>query len=173
MAITSKILIGPIPPEEKFVIVKLTLDNNYPAGGYALTPALFGLVAFAAMRTGVSGLIFPSVLSGYGAGGFALEFDVDLITGNLRAYYPTGGATASPAALTDPVGGVPGVGTLAVTTTPAAGATAMTSTAAQPAMAGVISGALAGPALTPGRGKEVAAATDLSTFSVVMLAVGH
>ncbi len=142
------------PAVEKLVIARFTLDNNYPAGGYAVTPDMFGLVGFAGQPTGISGLIFPFVLSGPGQGGFGFLMDVDLATGKLRVYYPTGGASAAPGAVADPVAsGAPPVGAVAVT-----------STGAQPVIAS---------ALTPGRGKEVAAATDLSALTAVLLAVGH
>lgn len=71
----------------------------------------------------------------------ALLFSYNTTNNTIQAFYPTGGGAASPASLSDP----------AIT----AGATAVTSAAAN------------GSAdLTPGRGKEVAAATDLSSVTI-------
>lgn len=64
----------------------------------------------------------------------------------LRVFYPTGGATAAPAALADPI-----------STTGAATASAVDATQ---------------PNITPGRGKEVLDATNLTTATWTVLAVG-
>lgn len=80
------------------------------------------------------------------AGG--LMFEYDHTNKKLKALYPTGGS-ATPAALADPAITVP------------AGGTAVTSTAAQPDLTE-----------TAGRGKEVAAATDLSTIVTRVYALG-
>lgn len=79
------------------------------------------------------------------AGG--LVFEPDHANNKLKAMYPTGGA--APAALGDPSVVVP------------AGATGVTSAAAQPNLTE-----------TAGVGKEVAAATDLSSITCRVLAVG-
>ncbi len=146
MALTVRRFIGPIPPQEFLSIVQVTLDNAYPAGGYALAPAMFNFSAFAAVPSGASRSVTPILLSGSGQAGFAFEMDVDQTTGTLRVYYPTGGSPASPGAIGDPVG--------------ATGAVAVTSSAAT-------------LPIVPGRGKEVAAGTDLSTLSAILLGIGH
>lgn len=152
MALTVKVIftVAGFPASEKLVIARFDLDNSYPAQGYPITPEMFGLAAFAGHPTGVSAIIRPFVLSH----GFPLLMDVDLNAGQLRVYYPTGGATAAPGAVADPVasGAVP------------AGAVAVTSTSAQPTIPS---------ALTPGRAKEIAVGTNLSGFSAILLAVGH
>ncbi len=134
------------PASEKLVIARFDLDTSYPALGYPITAEMFGLSAFAAHPEGTSAVIRPFVL----AHGFPLLMDVDLSAGQLRVYYPTGGANAAPGAVADPAGTVP------------AGATAVTSTLAQPPIS-----------LTPGRAKEIATGTNLSGLSVVLIAVGH
>jgi hypothetical protein len=82
-----------------------------------------------------------------GVGG--LVFRYDYANKKVMAFYPTGGS-AAPAALADPVTSVP------------SGATTVTSTAAQPDLTE-----------TAGRGKEVAASTDLSSIAVEFRATGR
>lgn len=77
----------------------------------------------------------------------ALLFAFDHANSKIVCLYPSGGGAASPAALADP----------AIT----AGGVAVTSAAANGAAD-----------LTPGRGKEVAAATNLTTISVRVDAFG-
>jgi hypothetical protein len=72
----------------------------------------------------------------------------------LMLFWPSGGGAVSPAAPADP----------GVVTTPDAGATNLTGSAAKPALAGVV---------TPGRGKEFAAASDASTITVEVLVYGN
>ncbi len=146
MAITAQNIIGNIPPGERLSFAQLLLDAAYPAGGYPLTPALFGLTAFAAKPPSLNSLIPPMILAGNGQAGFGFEMDVDQVTGNLRVYYPTGGSIAAPAAPADPVGN--------------AGATAVTSSAAT-------------LPIVPGRGKELPAGANLTGFTVILLAIGH
>lgn len=45
MALTISVpTYGPVPPgNERMVINTVTPDNNYPTGGYPITPAMFGL----------------------------------------------------------------------------------------------------------------------------------
>ena len=82
-----------------------------------------------------------------GAAGWAvLDIHYDSANDKLIVIYPSGGGAASPAALADP----------AIT----AGAVAVTSNAANGASD-----------LTPGRGKEIANATDLSGLGVLRLLV--
>ncbi len=64
----------------------------------------------------------------------------------LRVFYPTGGAMASPAALADPKAVASNVGADTITIDPVP--------------------------ITPGQGKEVADATDLTTATWTVLAVG-
>lgn len=71
----------------------------------------------------------------------------DTTNKKIVASYPTGGDATSPASVADPT----------VVTTPDAGSTGLTGSAAKPALAGVV---------TPGRGKEVKASTDLSSLTV-------
>lgn len=112
-------------------ILDVVLDNSYTTGGYAITPADFGLNdIIVVIPQGVGGLLF----------------EYDYANQKLLAKYPTGGATASPAALAAPT-----------VTTGASTASAVNATT---------------PALTPGQGKEVANATDLSTLTVRLVALG-
>lgn len=154
MSLAVKIIYTIPGSPEKLVLAQFGLDNNYPAGGYVLSPAMFTLSAFSAQYGPATGLSLPVMLSGSGGGGTPLMADVDQATGALRVYYPTGGANAAPAAPADPV----------ASGAPAVGAVAVTSTVAQPTIAS---------ALTPGRAKEVAAGTNLTGFLVVLMAVGH
>lgn len=103
-------------------ILDLALDNAYPTGGYSLTPADFGLndVIHVAIEHMVSGLVFR----------------YDYANRKLMAFYPTGGATASPATPAAPQ-----------VTSGASSATAVNATT---------------PALTPGQGKELPNNADLS-----------
>lgn len=77
----------------------------------------------------------------------SLLYEYDTANSKILVLYPSGGGAASPAALADP----------AITS----GAVAVTSAAANGAAD-----------LTPGRGKEVAAATNLSTITVRCLFLG-
>lgn len=92
----------------KVVPADIVLDNSYPTGGYALTPAMFG------------GRKIESVeVIGANPAGGRMSYYWDPANLKLMVFYPTGGA-AVPAALADPSVAVP------------AGGTAVTSTAAQP-----------------------------------------
>ena len=81
------------------------------------------------------------------AAGVIAHFDD--VNQKLIYYYPTGGGNSSPGSLADPAATVP------------TGATAVTSTSAQPTLP-----------ITPGRGKEVAASTDLSSLTNRYLVFG-
>lgn len=85
--------------------------------------------------------IFGLNVVGGNAASAALLYGFDSVNIKLLAIYPSGGGAASPAALSDP----------AITT----GATAVTSAAAN-----------GSGDLTPGRGKEVANNTDLTTITI-------
>lgn len=113
-------------------VVDLTGDNSYPTGGYPVTAADFGLtdIIHVAIQQGRVGLIF----------------EYDYVNQKVIFRYPTGGATASPAALA-----VPAV------TTGASTASAVNATT---------------PALTPGQAKELLATTDVTTVSIRLVAWG-
>jgi hypothetical protein len=111
----------------------VTFSNSYATGGESITPAQVGVnkIFQVLPDQGVSGLLF----------------NYDYVNSKLKATYPTGGATASPAALAAPQ-----------VTTGASTASAVNATT---------------PALTPGQGKEVAAATDLSSVVVRTRFIGQ
>lgn len=112
----------------------VTFDASYPAGGEAVTAADFLM----------GSLMGVYVLGGNAAAAvYLMHFDT--ANDKLMLAYPTGGATAAPAAVADPV---------AVVTT---GALATADPAAE---------------ITPGRGKELLAATDASTLTFRVLAIG-
>jgi hypothetical protein len=131
-------------------VYDVTLDNAYPTGGYAITPSSLAL-------TNILGI---KVIGGNPAAA-VLKYHWDTTNQKLICLYPTGGANASPAALADPAG------TIANATIPAGGTT-VTSTAANGAIVTVPN-----PVLTPGRAKEVAANTNLSSITVRILAFGY
>ena len=158
MAATKTAVLGLQPA--KIGINDYLLDNSYVAGGYALPPGDFGM----------SGIFHAVCSITPTTNKLAAEYDPT--TGKMKVFYTTGGSAASPAAVAQPAVAAPGAGTFAVTTTPDAGATQLTGSAAKPALAGVLSGALAAPASNPGAGKEVLAATDLSAFTVRVTAFG-
>jgi hypothetical protein len=122
----------------------VTFDASYPAGGEPFNEALIGGKLFKEIE-GVS-------FVGGNAASAAYLFQWDTTNKKIIVSYPTGGGT-SPAAVADPV----------VAVTVPAGATPVTSDAAQPDLVEV---------LTPGRGKEVAAATDLTSLTVRVQVVG-
>lgn len=125
---------------QKTVLSSLLLDNAYPVAGYAITPAMFGLVRFKP-NDAQTGLVDPTVVNISGQ-----PIQCRIVAQQLLASYPSGGATASPTTPAAPI----------VT----AGATPVTSTAAT----GV---------LTPGVGKDLANASDLSSVTVIVRAVGY
>lgn len=113
----------------------INLGSSYNTGGMAVTAANFE---------------FPGTIAELDLGPTGgLIFEWDKTNGKVKAYYPTGGATASPAATGDPK-----------VSTGASTASAVNATS---------------PALTPGLGKEVAASTDLSasTFTTRFRAEGY
>lgn len=142
MALTYTAVDEDVQGKYRVITKKVTLDDSYPAGGEAITAAAVGL----------SKIVKARIVGANAAAGRLLWY-WDPTNGKLMAFYPTGGDAVSPAALADP----------AVATTPDAGATNLTGSAAKPTLAGVV---------TPGRGKEVKAATDLSTCEVTMEFVG-
>ena len=140
---------------ERAIAWDVTFDSSYVAGGMAVSAA----------NVGLSQIVGARFLGGNAAAAkYLWQWDVD--NSKIIASYPTGGDQTSPSALADAAVAAPAAGTFAVTTTPDSGSTPMTGSAAKPALAGVISGALAAPAMTPGRGKELQAATDASSLKV-------
>ena len=142
-----------------FVVFDVTFDSSYPAGGEAVDADKdLGFGAIAGMQ-----------VIGSNAVAAALMLAWDTVNGKLMVHYPTGGAAASPAALADPAQAVPTVDSHAsgqTVTARLAGANTITTwldaTALSdtPALAHVVSAPGNG---IPGRGKEVLAATDLTT----------
>ncbi len=125
----------------RVITCDVALDNSYPAAnGYVINASDVGFTR-----------ILGGLLHGGNQAAAALlpGFDFGTLDGKpkasvaLRMFYPTGGGNAAPGALADPAGTVP------------VGAVGVTSTAAQPPIG-----------ITPGRGKEVANTTDLSTISL-------
>lgn len=107
--------------------------NTYATNGVAVTAALFELPGtIAELDIGPSG---------------GLIFEWDKTNSKIKAFYPTGGATASPAALAAPQ-----------VTTGASTASAVNATT---------------PALTPGVAKEVLNATDLSSITTRFRVEGY
>lgn len=76
---------------KKAALVDVTGDASYPAGGYAPDPVLFGM-------SKVQGAY---VIGGNAAAGTVI-LHWDTVNSKLMIVYPTGGATASPAALAAP-----------------------------------------------------------------------
>ena len=110
-------------------------SNTYLAGGIKL-PLRGGA------KTYTGGVVISS-----NAAAARLKADFNAATGKLIVSYPTGGATASPAALADPI-----------STSGAATASAVDATT---------------PNITPGRGKEVSNSTDLSSCTWRILLLGY
>ena len=117
------------------VVYDVTLDSSYPAGGEAITAAEVGLRVIEGAR-----------FIGFNAAASLMLLAWDPTNGKVIVNYPTGGATAAPAALADPI-----------STTGASTASAVDATQ---------------PNITPGRGKEVLATTDLSTLVTRMEFIG-
>lgn len=114
----------------------ILFDNSYPTNGEAITAANFGFASVIyVLDLGINGGVL---------------FEFDKTNSKIKAYFPTGGATASPTTLIAPVGALP------------AGVTPVTSTTATGAVA-----------TTPGIGKEVGNTTDLSTVTVQVFALGN
>ena len=127
------------------VVADVTLSNSYPTGGEPFPAGNFGL-------TNID-YVLPSTASGY-------MFEYDHVNSKLKAIYPRAGIA----------------NTLAVSTPAlahAAGATAVTSTAAttpdHAAAACTVTG-VAG--VSAGAGSEVANATNLSSVTVRVIAIG-
>ena len=113
--------------------------SDYASGGYAVGGTQLGLskihAAFVNPANAVAGRLIANWIPGTSP------------AGKIQVCYPTGGATASPAALADPI-----------STTGASTASAVDATQ---------------PNITPGRGKEVADATDLTGATWQIVALGE
>ena len=135
--------------KQRVAVAELVLDNSYPAGGYTLSPEAFGLKT-------IRGVLCV----GGNAAAARLIYWWDTANQKFMVHYPTGGATASPAALADPVPSTPILAH-------APGATPVTSTAATMPDHAATAGTQA-----PGQGKEVLATTDLTTITVSVWVFG-
>ncbi len=120
----------------KMVVVDITFDSSYPAGGEAIS------ASEAFMRR----IIGVKPVGGNAAAG-ALGCHWDTTNNKLMLFYPTGGATASPAAIGDPkaVANTAGADTITADPVP----------------------------ITPGQGKELLATTDASSITVRCLVFGE
>lgn len=121
----------------KTTVVQATFlfDASYPSGGETLNASDFMMKVIKGVE-----------IVGKNAAAGRMMFSYDTANKKLMCFYPTGGATAAPGALADPI-----------STTGAATASAVDATQ---------------PNITPGRGKEVLATTDLSSLSVELLVRG-
>lgn len=175
-------------PDTGRVEFDITLDDDYPTGGYAITPAQGGFAND-----------LDSILPGIAVNsGNCLLVGWNEATNKLMVFYPTGGGAAGPAIPAQPAmsggvlsgapgGGVlsgsPAVGTLAVAsgaatasavdaTTPTIGGAPSVGTLAVSApTVGTL--AVSGISLTPGAGKEVPNGADLAGYTVHCLAWGN
>jgi hypothetical protein len=113
----------------------ITLDTSYPTGGYNIRASDVGLsnIFGATLVSTSEGRLLTTFNKVVGEATFAGSI-------TMRINYPTGGATAAPASLSDPI----------VTS---GGATATAVNAAT-------------PNITPGWGKAVATGTDLSSVTI-------
>lgn len=131
-------------------LITVTGPASYVAGGDALTAAQLGF-----------GNEITQIQSAVTSTGLLAVWDKT--NGKLQFFYPTGGAATSPASVADPAAAIGGT---AAVKSGASTASAVDSTTPNVELSSVTS------TLTPGRGKEVKAATDLSGTTVVMLALG-
>lgn len=116
-------------------IFTLTLDASYPAGGYPIVDAQAGYTAVDHVKCD---------MAVDGSGNVLLAW-WDRAAKKVRLAYPTGGVTAAPAAVAQPL--------------LTAGGTTVTGSAAT------------GP-ITPGAGKEVPTGCNLAGFALVCTATG-
>lgn len=88
MAASSTKYNDAVPGAERFRDVDIALDNNYPTGGYAVTPALFGVNTITAFQLG-GWTAVP-------AGGHASNQPVyNRATGKIQVFGPTGEVAAA------------------------------------------------------------------------------
>lgn len=126
-----------------------TFDSSYPAGGEALAAGDFMMKTIKGVQ-----------VVGQNAAAGRMMFSYDNTNKKLMCFYPTGGASASPGSLADPVPSTP------VLAHASGGVTVTSSAATMPDHA-----ATAGTQ-APGRGKEVLDTTDLSTLTVRLMVIG-
>lgn len=146
-------------------IIDFTGDTSYPSGGYLISPAFVGVnkvLSCSVMPRDLASTVYNAVY--------------DANTSKFVLVYPTGGTGTVPAALADP-GLTEGAVTVAGAATGSipAGATPVTSTSAQPSVSVPASGltaSIADSPLTAGRGKQLAAATDVSTLKYRLTFIG-
>lgn len=144
MAVTVALITTPAPSGNlREVVADVTMDSSYASAGEPITPSAFGL----------SAIHYVAASSAVDGSGNFLLFGWDATNSKLRAFYPSGGGAASPAAVAQPVSSV----------VPDTGSTTMTGSVAKPVLTAT---------KTPGAGKEVLATTDLSGFVVRVRVVG-
>lgn len=143
-------------------------DASYPAGGMPITPATIAMGNISGARVIGSNLAAAKLIAQW-----------DRVNKKLMVLYPSGGAAASPAALADPVQGTATVDNHASGQTVTArlsgantittwlDATALSDT---PALVHTVSAPGNG---VPGQGKEVLAATDLTSCTWFVEFIGN
>lgn len=156
MSVTATILsVEKLGGGLKRVTSSLLLDASMPAGGYDVTAAMFGLSYFQPSKAGTS-LLDPVVKSVSGA-----VLMARIIAKKLIPSYPSGGATAAPGTIADPLltsgAGLAGSGA----------STASAVDATRPTVA------LTSTATTPGRGKDLPTGADCAAVTVVATATGY
>jgi hypothetical protein len=119
----------------KTICVDIVGGTTYGAGGFLLKKA-------GGMKT-----VLGATVIGCNAAAARMNLSYINATGKCLVTYPTGGATASPAALADPI-------------STAGAQTASAVDAVQ-------------PNITPGRGKEVAVNTDLTSCQWRLMLIGY
>lgn len=88
MAATVTAVQTGVPGESRFVVADITMDAAYPAGGYPITPASFGL----------SSIDFLSISGGVRQGtaaGLGICWEWDHVASKLKAW-KVGAAVATP-----------------------------------------------------------------------------
>ncbi len=94
---------------DKFKVYSVTLDSNYPTGGYPISAADMGMTRL--------NFVIPGIAV---ASGFMLIPVWDFAAQTIRVFYPTGGATAAPSTVAAPLSTTGGSTASAVNaTTPA------------------------------------------------------
>jgi len=118
------------------VMYDMAFDNSYPAGGEAITPANVGLSKILGVTVKGGNAAHPKLIYGW-----------DTTNNKLLAFFPTGGATAAPTSLANPI-----------VTTGSATASAVDAVT---------------PNITPGQGVEVGATADLSSITLRVEFIGY
>jgi len=88
MAVTSQLYAKAVPGAKSFTDVDVILDNSYPTGGYAITPALFNLNAIEAFQLGGW-----SALPAGGHAGYQPQYN--RTTGKVQVFTSTGELAAA------------------------------------------------------------------------------